>query len=239
MRAPSRLTSLAAALVLLGCGSSDDSAKKACSVQLLDPTEPHYGKTQAEWAEGWLKWVNETDPTDKCKDPQSDATGEDCGYGQDPGSPVVFLPGSSGGTAERPSCKVSKDKAIFIAILNFAADNAGVANPLSDDDNKKMAEDALAQTLEVGLSVDGCTESHLDKYYLLAPYTVVIPPEPNRYSCQGVNGISGSFDGWTAGYYVLLPPLAPGSHSIVSSGRVNSDPEDFVISVAFDPLVVE
>jgi hypothetical protein len=82
---------LASVSTALACGGSSPSA-----VGPLDPTQPHYGKTYAEWAAAWVQWVYQWPETSACPDPVGDPTGAMCMFDQAPDSPVVFLTGDWG-----------------------------------------------------------------------------------------------------------------------------------------------
>lgn len=232
---------LGVAALSFGCGSSDEESSKTCSVHPLDPAGTHYGKTYGEWSEAWVKWLFEIDPTAQCIDPVGDPTGAQCAHGQDPNSPVFFLAGTWGGTAVRTECVVPKDKALFFPVANFISDcsMASPGEPCTDEELKQTVEAWAKGLTESSMSVDGCSLGKADPYYVLAKYSVTIPAEPNFHSCLGNPGVEGPFSGWTAGYYVLLPPLDSGVHKLHFDANVKAEPDLFVIDIRYDPLAVE
>src|SRR5689334_20097251 len=114
------------ALGVSACGSDD---KETSSLDLLDPSAVHYGKTYAEWSASWVSYANSVAPPD-CVSPMLDATGASCTLYQDPQSPVFFLVGNWGGVSRRTECVVPSGKALFFPLVNVWADNAGVPDEM-------------------------------------------------------------------------------------------------------------
>jgi hypothetical protein len=74
----------------LSCGARSDESPLA-----LDPGAAHYGKTYAEWAGDWVRWVCEMHLSQDCATPISDTTGALCTQFQNEESPCTFLPVTS------------------------------------------------------------------------------------------------------------------------------------------------
>jgi hypothetical protein len=226
--------------LLATCAACGTASTAPVPVQPLDPTQPHYGKTNAEWAAAWVQWVYQLPETKDCPDPVADPTGALCNFGQDPTSPVFFLTGDWGGVTKRTKATAPASKAILVPIVVFFQDNGGVsAAILKSDAQLKDSSVAQFQSIaEVHFSLDGRTLAPLDAYAVkAAPYQYTLPPEPNSYTCQGTAGVTGSYQGYTSGYFVLLPPLARGPHTIALSSKVNMPA--FTLDVSYDPLTVE
>lgn len=225
------------ALALSGCGANSTADTQ---VDLLDPSQPQYGKTYAEWAAEWATYTYRVAPPE-CANPFVDESGKDCQMYQDPESPVFFLVGVFGGVARRSACPVPKGKALFFPIVNSMADNVGV----SPDSVK--SETALSNHVRHGaeatdanqmrLSVDGHSISHLERGLVrTARYEVSLMANANVFACSGVEGIEGDFPGYVAGHWALLPPLSSGEHSIEFGARIKNDPSNptpFVIDVEY------
>jgi hypothetical protein len=61
----------------------------------------------------------------------------------------------------------------------------------------------------------------------------VVPDGDSIYTISGVDGVSGTVDpSFTAGYWVLLAPLAAGEHHVEFSGRTDATP-DFRVSATY------
>lgn len=236
MRAVSSCTWLFLALALVGCSSDSAGSGK---VDILDPTEPHYGKSYAEWAAGWVSYVYSESPPE-CANPFTDSTGKDCVLYQDPASPVFYLVGNFGGVSRRDACPIPSDKALFLPIINVWGDNAGVPPEmvLSDADLKAYAQqnfDAY-DTSSLKLNIDGQPVPHLERTAIpVTPYVAKLEAGKNPYACMGISDVQGDFPGYLAGYWALIPPLGKGKHDVTFGGHVASSTpaNDVTIDVGY------
>jgi len=220
---------IAVAGCLGACGSNDGDAQPAASIDLLDPTVPHYGKTYAEWAAGWVQYVNNVAPPD-CINPITDTTGAACALYQDPDSPVFNLTGNFGGVSIRDECVAPAGKALFLPLLAVWGDNAGVPSDmtLSEADLESFVEQTYDVLLpgSLKLVVDGHPIEHLERGGIRgAPYTIHLEPDANSYSCAMVDGVEGDFPGYLSGYWALLAPLATGQHTLAFGGESTGSPQ--------------
>jgi len=232
---------LTCALQLAACG--EDSEPK--SVALLDPQGAHYGKTYAEWAAEWIRYVYDFAPP-SCADPLMDETGAMCALGQDPASPVFFLVGTLGGPATRTECVVPTGAALFFPLFNTWADNAGLPpEQLLDDAQNKAYVEAGGNEVELSslyARIDGHAVADVQAGFTreATPYHLEFPAAPNAYTCIGVDGVAGGFDGHVQGAWVMLAPLAPGRHVIEFGGRAKNDmasDPDFSTDVRYELTV--
>jgi hypothetical protein len=203
------------------------------------PSSRPYGLTYGEWSAKWWQWILQI-PTPT--NPNLDSTGADCAEGQS--GPVWFLAGSFG-TLPTPivrNCTIPTGKALLIPLLN-AADGAGLLDcggpapfdvPCADFTfNGKIGLDALREEAKLSqdnpallrLSVDGVLLSDLSAYraqspvfsysmttdnvisYLLALFGFPGPEPPGTYTPAVSDG-----------YWVMLTPLPPGTHTITFEG---------------------
>lgn len=217
----SRILSLVFCLVG-SCGEEEPEPFEA-----LDPTEPQYGKTFAEWAAEWVYYVQRYAPP-LCDDPIKNPTGDTCAVGQDPASPVFFLVGTYGGPAVRKECVVPADVALFFPLANVWGDPAGVTGEVwTDEAVKANIEETVPTFVEDSLyaTVDGRPVEDLAKGIMkeAVPYRVHVPEGPNNYTCDGIDGVSGEFGGYVLGSWVMLPPLGPGKHTITFGSYRKAD----------------
>lgn len=231
-----------AALPLAGC-SSDGSSGGSTRIEPLDPDERHYGGSYADWAGEFWRWVGEVDPTDDCAEPIGDETGELCTMGQDPDSEVFFLGGTWGGAVERTECAVPEDKALFFPLVASTADNGGVPEDQWDDlDALEARANSDLDNIPTGdleLSIDGREIEDLDRFRVeAAPYAYTLPEDWNLYDCFGSPDETGTYEGFIAGYFIMLPPLPAGEHVIEFGGVVEAG-GDFNVRATYDPLTVE
>ncbi len=208
----------------------------------LDISQPHYGKTYAEWGSEWWIWVYNFDVAgSRCDSPVSDTTGALCAVSQDPSSPVFFLTASWGGKVIRSQCVVPAGKALFFPILDTIS---GDGDPSRAAENKATinADVAVMTPSSLKLEVDGeevptPALARLRVDATLFSFIEVAPP--NFFTCTGGPPEWGPIlDSCHGGYYVLLPPLSKGSHKLRFQGSVASIPP-FSTDITYDPLVVQ
>jgi len=211
------------------CGENDEQPSPESGIDMLDPADPHYGKTYAEWAGEWVQFINDTAPPD-CANPIMDTTGEHCALYQDPASDVFMLAGNYGGVSIRTECVVPANKALFFPLLGSSGDNAGVPQDmlLPDAEIKAFLESSfeLMEEDSLKLEIDGHAIGDLERGAVdTAPYVIELEPEANIYTCQMVDGVEGEFAGYVAGYWAMLAPLEPGPHTISFGGTQSASPQ--------------
>jgi hypothetical protein len=227
------VTVVALAAFSSACGGDDEKAKT--TLDILDPTETHYGKTYEESAGDWVQYVNDTAPPE-CIHPVMDGTGATCALYQDPDSPVFMLVGNYGGVSIREECVVPAGKAIFLPLINGAADNAGVPEEmtLSEPALQAFVEDTfdLVDTDSLRLVVDGHAIDRLERGGIRsARYVLDLAPGANVYTCNDIDGVEGEFPGYVSGYWAMLAPLEKGAHTIEFGGTVEAAPQGQAVTV--------
>jgi len=194
---------------------------------VLPPVANAFGMTYGEWAIAWWQWAG-TVEVENLNDHPLVADGEmDCSLGQD--GKVWFLGGTFGheatGTADR-ECDVPVGKALFFPMVNI------ICSPLTSDPDD--AEFLLACAINPGdvygfelgmsplsVSIDGVEIPNLDYYYVEPGVTFDIGPVPDPnifYADEGAVEQAA-----TTGYYLLLPPLSKGDHTIAFEAEVTGD----------------
>jgi hypothetical protein len=231
------------AMLLSACGGDDAAPRPEPTVEILDPSQEHYGKSYGEWAGEWVKYLNRVSPPE-CVNPAQDATGEHCGLYQDPASDVFLLSGNYGGVSHRDACVVPAGKAIFLPLVNVYGDNAGVPEDMlfPDDVIKEYVESNfdLVAVDSLHLSVDGQVVKGLERGAVRsARYTLDLVAGENIYACQMLD-VEGQFDGYVSGYWALLAPLRKGRHTLAFGGFQDAGPQgqDIEIDVTYE-LTVE
>jgi hypothetical protein len=244
MKATSKYVAVVALAAFSSACGGDDEPKGESTVDILDPTEAHYGRTYEQSAGDWVQYVNDTAPPE-CIHPVMDATGATCALYQDPDSPIFQLVGNYGGVSIREECVVPAGKAIFLPIINSAADNAGVpeAMTLPEAELQAFVEDGfdLVDIDSLRLVVDGHSIDNLERGAIRsARYVVDLAPGANVYACNDIDGVEGEFPGYVSGYWAMLAPLDEGAHTIEFGGRVEAAPQgqEVTIDVRYE-LTVE
>jgi hypothetical protein len=219
------------------------------SFSIADPATAHYGKTYAEWASEWWKWVYGATWT---ANPLNDTTGANCRTGQDPAvdggvsREVFFLGGTFGGDATR-ACTIPAGKALFVPLYNYLADNCGVAlaDQMTTPELQSYITTNLDATSALALEVDGVSvgatvASFADYRTDIAQFTYSVPVDDNLYTQWGMT-FSGTCDpSFQAGYYVMLEPLSAGTHTIHFHAGAPGSPADPDAGVAAgDPFSLD
>jgi hypothetical protein len=204
---------LATAILSLGAASLAWAGKgNAANPGVLPPQSQPHGKSYGEWAAAWWQWVMSI-PADR--NPLTDTTGEFAGENQD--GPVWFVAGTFGGSAER-SFTVPAGKAIFLPVFNwifgagvFECDPTvpGVPCDVPVLQALAAANTEAAEVLEV--SIDGVPLENPRRYRASSPGPFAI-----QYPDNSVVGVPAGayFPQVTDGYWLMLAPLAKGTHEI-------------------------
>ena len=205
---------LAAAILSLGpaspawAGGKDSPANPG----VLPPQSHPYSRSYGEWAVKWWQWALSI-PADR--NPLTDATGAFAG--EDQSGPVWFGAGTFGGSEER-SYTMPAGKAIFLPVFNWIF-GSGVfdCNPTVPGvpccvpclQETAAANTESADILEV--SIDGVSVKNVRSYRAASPGAF-----PVTYPENSVIGVAaGTYSPQVAdGYWLMLAPLAKGTHDI-------------------------
>ncbi len=179
------------------------------------PLQSHpYGKTYGEWSNAWWKWAFSIPAS---VNPLLDTTGVHCGEGQS--GPVWFLAGTlGGGSVTRDKCIVPTGKALFFPIANTQQDNICPPASYTVAQLRQLATDTInaVDVNRLAAKVDNTPIQNLQNYRVGSnnPAYSVILPSDNLYS-SGCGTSEGTYyPAVSDGYYLMLVPLPPGSHTI-------------------------
>jgi hypothetical protein len=170
-----------------------------------------YNLTYGEWTAQWWQWAYSI-PEDR--NPVADPTGENCDEGQS--GPVWFLAGTFGGLNER-SCEISAGKSILFPIMNAACSTLEYPELQTESALRSCAISANEGVTELMVTIDGqpISEQQLRSYRVQSPLFELNLPEGNL-----ISGQQGSTQAVSDGFWVFLPPLAPGAHEIHFRGAL-------------------
>jgi hypothetical protein len=199
---------IAAALVL--CALSN--------VVLADPGNvvlPPGSKVDARDPEAlsiaWWQWaMSVPDPVN----PVRDLTGANCAVGQE--GKVWFLAGGFGSSKIRRKCRVPKERYFFFPIINTVYWRARDQTDLSCKAAKAAAAVNNESALELFVEVDGVSLQDPKRYRAKTSNCFDIYARVPR-KLGGYRAYPSASDG----YWVLLAPLAKGTHIIKFGGRYN------------------
>jgi hypothetical protein len=186
---------------------------------------PPFGKVYDRLSVAWWQYVL-AQPA--ASNPLLDETGAGCGVGQS--GPVFFLVGASGtGQVTRDRCTVRAGRLLFFPLVN-AFD---VHTPGDGLDTPELVWNDLQVTLAFRVdtlhaSVDGVRVRNLNPS--TSPYRACAGPVAGCARPFSLTLPAGNLFGIPAGiyapavadgFYLLLPPLRPGVHTITFGGTGN------------------
>jgi hypothetical protein len=167
----------------------------------------------------WWKWALETPASEN---PLTDTTGQFAAVNQPNGS-IWFLAGNTGGTTVR-TVTVPAGKALFFPIVNvFDVEDAIIAGgvklfliPKPVQVAQTVVANIIATATGLSCEVDGTplpiTTANLEQS---TPFSLRLPDDNIVGVPAGVY-----YPAVDSGYYVLLPPLSAGQHTIHWAGSI-------------------
>ncbi len=181
-----------------------------------------FGKSYGEWGAEWWRWAMSI-PFGS--NPILDETGASCSVEQS--GPVWFLAGSSGSVVTR-SCTIPFGKVIFFPVLNYLADYPCPPEfgfepaPGQDLDEflTQSAKDIIDQVDQLSVEIDGKAVSDPFRYRgASGPITFTGDPSLSAWDpCVTGTEQNAASDG----YWIMLPPLRRGQHTIRFTGGVSA-----------------
>jgi hypothetical protein len=190
---------IGAALLVPGATLAQEASDDPHAFTVIPPDESPLGVTYPEWVGRWNQWFlglpSEGHPAD------SDA----CQSGQS--GDVFIIPSTFFGNTLETHCTVGADQHILISPGSISC---GREPGDTDEALLACADEARATTVNISASVDGEAIPMIDAYWAVSPITPVELPVGNLYGMPaGVIDVAGG------GWYLILEPLAPGTHTIV------------------------
>ena len=210
-----RLAPALAGLLLLGVAAAPGQA------QVLQPSTAPYGFSYSDWSAKWWQWTlaQSTDQTNFVSGPIA--------------GPVQFLAGAPSSDTETRNITIPAGTALFFPVLSTYADNSGCPTFTSNTVSELQAEadGNWSYTTETTCTIDGVAVPGLDNpqtssYFTEATpfsYTIAQNDSVLYSTTYGLSCIPGGTTIGPAvadGVYLMLAPLAPGSHTIHFAGIV-------------------
>jgi hypothetical protein len=183
--------------------------------RVLPPASHPYGHTYGEWGALWWQWAFSFPAADV---PFFQASGPaDCGAHQSGG--VWFLAGSNVGTVTR-SCSVPEGTALFFPLANLVDDwpcpdpNFGPApGQTLEEFLTNDANQYLQYMTGLFATIDGVNLRNLGNYQATSRlFTFTADPALASTFDPCIQGVPQS--GVATGYWLLLPPLSRGQHTL-------------------------
>jgi hypothetical protein len=172
-----------------------------------------YGSSYADWAAAWWKWNLQFD----CAHfPLRDTTG--ALESQNQSGSVFFLSGRRGHTL---SVTVPSGKSIFLPLITFESDYPCASDTSSHPAAGETVEHFLTNMTQgsvnamdqLSLTIDGTSIANISSYQVISPmFSMTANAELGNCFDDCIAGIPQSFV--AGGYFFMLRPLSPGTHTI-------------------------
>jgi len=218
------------------------------------------GLSYQEWSAKWWQWAWAIPYS---INPIFDTTGANCDVDQ-PRSGPWFLAGTSGFNATR-NCTVPAGRMIFFPIVNLGNDypclDLSKTPPRINRDFQPGPGQSLEQFLTIGYGANYGARQYLDHVTALSAsldgipvQDLTLPPENSKYRAtspmfvfNGDRSLLETYDpcvgpGHLAvsdGYWIMLKPLSPGSHTLFFSGTSTSPSSSFTVTVTYNLTIVK
>jgi hypothetical protein len=124
---------------------------------------------------------------------------------------VVFLAGTTGGTATR-SCTIPVGTSILVPLINVECSTAE-GNGDTPAELRACARGIADQFTDLSLTIDGVAIADLQRFRVHSPVFQFTAAEGNVFGVP-----AGTTRSVADGYWVLIRPLSPGTHTISFGG---------------------
>jgi hypothetical protein len=227
MRHPRRIacwrTTLLAAAVMAVLVAPNPASAAHAKARVFPPGAHPYGQSYSQWAADWWTWVL-TQPA--AVNPLLDPTGANCAQGQS--GRVWFLVGTFGGGTATRSCTVPKGTALLFPVLNSFSGATRTDPPEQQTEayQRLQVTPPMRAATDLRASIDGVAVSNIKERYFeeSVVFRVVLPADNifgvNRLCEPSMTPEAGCvvFPTVDAGYYLMVKPLKPGTHTIYFTG---------------------
>jgi len=184
-----------------------------------------YGFTYGQWSAKFWQWML---PIPTPDNPLNDKTGAKCSVNQN--GPSWFLPGFNGGPVTR-DCTLPAGKSLVFGALTSECSYAEFPLLKSESDLRSCAinQDQGQGGGKPQVSLDGVNFVALDTYKVQSPLFNFTFPKDNVFGAP-----AGQTQAVSDGWYIVLAPLHPGSHTLHFGGAVIGNPSTGTQSFALD-----
>jgi hypothetical protein len=187
---------------------------------VIPPGANYQGQSYAEWSAAYWQWLFSL-PVDG--HPGSDSPDFDVTAGQS--GRVWFLTGPFG-TVER-HVTIPAGTSLFVALINV--DGSTLEEPpfygATPAEQLAIANGFADYLTDLSFTVDGKSVRNIGDFRVTSPQFTFTAPSPWIF---GATGGTGTATG--VGYFVMLPPLSVGTHTIHYTGafKFSDAPEDYI-----------
>lgn len=218
---PAVLTAAFALVLIPDASAQNGNTNEDDNALVYSPDERVLGRSYAEWSAEWWEWVFVTPGS---INPIFDPDGHNCHVNQS--RPVFFLAGNNtpAPTVTR-RCTVARNTVMFLPMINTECSNVEPDPYHGSTDATRLAcaqawiDGAPPATIK--LSIDGHAVHGLRDFRVASPpFNFQTPPHDNILGIDGVTSGRSESDG----YWAMLKPLKPGTHTIHFEGQVTVPP---------------
>lgn len=183
------------------------------------PVSSHaYGMTYAEWSAAWLKWAVSIPAA---SNPLLDDSGVYAAVGQS--GKVWFLAGTTGSGDVAPVVReisIPAGTPLFFPIINsFWLNTPDLGDAPWSPEQEAFARSLIADSVDTAygltLKIDKRSVSNLSDFRVKSVAAKCIVPNENIF---GLIDLYNPYDCVADGYWVMIPPLSVGSHTIHFKG---------------------
>ncbi len=208
-------------IVLSLFAAACSSAPVARDISPLTVDASVAGISQPELTKRWWQWAGSFDGDES---PVADVSGERCGAGQD--GPVWFLAGTYGSAPAHRKCHLPAGKYVFFPLINYIVMPRCQACTNTCDHMMTAARDVTDRPMGLFAELDGRSFTGLNEHRVAAGRCFNM--------AERVPGAPAIEPSASDGYWLLLPPLPKGEHSLRFGGSLPSLRQELVYT-----LVVE
>lgn len=213
MQRVERMLAVVATLTLVGTGTvlaqEEETPPPGSAATVVPPSGDPLGVSYGEWGARWWQWLLGIPAA------ENPIIIDACGTGQ--GGEVFFIPHTLPGNAATTTCEVGADQ----WILASPGSTIWSADPgQTDEDLPPLVEDVSAFS-DLAVVIDGVEVADIESYFVTTPIWDEEFVEDNLFGADPGTSARTIAGGW----FVMIPPLEPGSHTIVVRDAVD-EPED-------------
>lgn len=191
------------------------------NAKVFPPSSQPFGKTYGEWSAEWWQWALAGPDGENAV---QDTTGEFCAVNQPKGK-VWFLAGSFGIAGVERSCTIPPDRALFYPLLNIVwIDCPGTPDEdLTDAEVRGILSGPEDPACQITSTLDGVSISSLQIITVRTQspkFTGTLPEKhlPFLAGCGFELPVGKTGRQISDGYWIMLPPLSPGDHTLTLHG---------------------
>lgn len=189
---------------------------------VLPPNSHAFGMTYGEWSARWWQWTFSL-PVDQ--NPLFDVGGDCSNSANGQSGPVWFLAGAFQDISPVVrNCTVPLGKALFFPIIDVACSELDSGGATSEQELRDCATSTLDLVNDVTAVIDGVDVRNLQVYRTSSQLFTMGPlPDNNVFQFFGTTASPGTTTSAVAeGYYLMVPPLSRGMHTIQIIGIFDS-----------------